>query len=110
VAVADILASDVAAWEKRERAAGYAESSIRTWRGTLHLILADAVEEGLRDSNPAARRRGRGRRAGRSRSRGPEKAVTSVRGVLLIAERAALLSGRDDEFVAIVLAGFTGLR
>ncbi len=109
-AVADIMMSDVNAWEKRERAAGYAESSIKTWRSTLHLILADAVEEGLRDANPAARRRGRGRRAGRSRKRGPEKAVTTALGTLLIAERAALLSGRDDEFVAIVLMGFTGMR
>jgi site-specific recombinase XerD len=110
MAVADILASHVTAWEKRERAAGYAESSIKTWRGTLHLVLADAVEDGLRVSNPAARRRGRGKRAGRSRSRGPEKAVTTALGVLLIAERAALLAGRDDEFVGIVLMGFTGLR
>src|SRR6266540_6926574 len=45
MAVADILAADITAWEKRERAAGYAESSIKTWRATLHLILADAVEE-----------------------------------------------------------------
>lgn len=30
--------------------------------------------------------------------------------MLLIAERAALLSGRDDEFVAVVLMGFTGMR
>jgi integrase len=109
-AVAGILASDVAAWERREREAGYAESSIKTWRSTLHLILADAVEEGLRDTNPAARRRGRGKRAGRSRSRGPEKPVTTALGILLVAERAALLSGRDDEFVAVVLKGFTGLR
>jgi integrase len=109
-AVTDIGPADVAAWEKRERAAGYAESSIKTWRSTLHLILADAVQEGLRDANPAARRRGRGRRAGRSHRRGPEKAVTTALGVLLIAERAALLSGRDDEFVAVVLAGFTGMR
>ncbi|GAA1879699.1 LacI family DNA-binding transcriptional regulator [Asanoa iriomotensis] len=110
VAVADILPFDVAAWEKRERAAGYAESSIKTWRSTLHLILADAVEEGLRDSNPASRRRGRGKRAGRSRTRGPEKVVTTALGVLLIAERAALLSGRDDEFAAIITKGFTGMR
>ena len=105
-----IAAADVAAWEKRERASGYAEASIRTWRATLHLILADAVEGKLRDSNPASRRRGRGKRAGRSRHRGPEKIVTTALGVLLIAERAALLSGRDDEFVAVVLAGFTGIR
>jgi integrase len=109
-AVADIGTGDVAAWEKRERAAGYAEASVKTWRSTLHLILADAVHEGLRDSNPAARRRGRGRRAGRSRKRGPEKAITTALGVLLIAERAALLSGRDDEFVALVLTGYTGMR
>jgi integrase len=109
-AVADISPADVAQWEKRERHAGYAEASIKSWRSVLHLILADAVDEGLRESNPAARRRGRGRRAGRSDKRGPEKAITTAVGVLLIAERAALLSGRDDEFVAVVLAGFTGVR
>jgi integrase len=108
--IADLTATDVAAWEKEERALGYAESSIKTWRATLHLILADAVDEGLRDANPATRRRGRGKRAGRSRNRGPEKAVTNPLGILLLAERAALLSGRDDEFVAVVLMGYTGMR
>jgi hypothetical protein len=39
---------------QRERAAAYAEASIKTWRSTLHLVLADAVDEGLRESNPAA--------------------------------------------------------
>ncbi|WP_457029257.1 tyrosine-type recombinase/integrase [Kitasatospora sp. P5_F3] len=109
-AVADILSTDIAAWEKRERAVPYAASSVKTWRATLHLILADAVEEGLRDSNPATKRRGRGKRAGRSRNRGPEKAVTTALGILLLAERMALLSGRDDEFVATVLKGYTGMR
>ncbi|MFG2823079.1 tyrosine-type recombinase/integrase [Kitasatospora sp. NPDC048365] len=108
--IADILATDIAAWEKREREVPYAASSIKTWRATLHLILADAVDEGLRDSNPATKRRGRGKRAGRSRNRGPEKAVTTPLGILLLAERAALLSGRDDEFVAVALKGYTGMR
>ncbi len=31
-------------------------------------------------------------------------------GLFLIAERAALLSGRDDEFVAVILKGYTGMR
>jgi hypothetical protein len=62
-AIADIGRTDIAVWEKQERANGYAEASIKTWRATLHLILADAVDEGLRDDNPASRRRGRGRRA-----------------------------------------------
>lgn len=108
--LADLLAADIDAWERKEGERGYAESSIATWRGTLHLVLADAVGEGLIDANPATKRRGRGKRAGRSRARGPEKVITDPLGLLLIAERASLLSGRDDEFVAIVLAGFTGLR
>jgi integrase len=105
-----IAASAVADWERQEIAAGYKRSSVKTWRGTLHLILADAVEDGLRESNPAARRRGRGRRDRSTRGRGPEKAVTTALGMLLIAERAALLSGRDDEFVAVTLMGYTGIR
>jgi integrase len=108
-ALAGILRSDVDTWEKQEKTA-YAASSVKTWRSTLHLILEDAVDEGLIASNPAAKRRGRGKRAGRSRDRGPEKVITDPLGLLLIAERAALLSGRDDEFVAVVLKGYTGMR
>ncbi|WP_327368274.1 LacI family DNA-binding transcriptional regulator [Streptomyces sp. NBC_01217] len=108
-ALAGILRTDVDVWEKREKAV-YAASSVKTWRATLHLILEDAVDEGLIASNPAAKRRGRGKRAGRSRDRGPEKVITDPLGLLLIAERAALLSGRDDEFVAVILKGYTGMR
>jgi Phage integrase, N-terminal SAM-like domain len=93
-----LTSEEVDLWEKRERAAGYAASSIKTWRSTLHLILSDAEAEERITSNPAEKRRGRGRRASRSRNRGPEKVVTDTLGLLLIAERAALLSGRDDEF------------
>ncbi|MEU1147990.1 LacI family DNA-binding transcriptional regulator [Streptomyces sp. NPDC005863] len=108
-ALAGVLRADVELWEKKERAV-YAASSVKTWRSTLHLIFEDAIDEGLLTSNPAARRRGRGKRAGRSRDRGPEKVVTDALGILLTAERAALLSGRDDEFVATVLKGYTGKR
>lgn len=108
-ALADIRRTDVGLWEKKERAV-YAASSVKTWRSTLHVIFEDAVDEGLITSNPAARRRGRGKRAGRSRYRGPEKVVTDALGILLTAERAALLSGRDDEFIAVVLKGYTGMR
>ncbi|GGU00721.1 hypothetical protein GCM10010289_21810 [Streptomyces violascens] len=102
--VAEIRSTDIGVWEKKERVL-YAASSVKTWRGTLHLTLADAVEEGLRDSNPATKRRGRGKRAGRSRNRRAGKMVTDSLGMLLIAERASLLSGRDDEFVAVVTKG-----
>jgi integrase len=110
VALADITPTAVAAWEKRERGVPYAASSVKTWRATLHLILADAMDEGAIVTNPATRRRGRGKRAGRSRNRGPEKVVTTALGVLLVAERCALLSGRDDEFVAVMTMGYTGMR
>ncbi|WP_371791233.1 LacI family DNA-binding transcriptional regulator [Streptomyces sp. NBC_01471] len=108
-ALASVLRTDVDLWEKKEKAV-YAASSVKTWRSTLHLIFEDAIDEGLITSNPAARRRGRGKRAGRYRDRGPEKVVTDALGILLTAERAALLSGRDDEFVAVVLKGYTGKR
>ncbi|RLU80609.1 LacI family transcriptional regulator [Streptomyces griseocarneus] len=107
--LASIRRPDINAWEKKERAV-YAGSSVKTWRATLHLILADAVDEELITSNPAVKRRGRGKRAGRNRDRGPEKVVTDPLGALLIAERAALLSGRDDEFVACILLMYTGMR
>lgn len=64
----------------------------------------------MRESNPATRRRGRSKRGGHSWKRAPEKTITTPLGILLIAKRAALLSGRDDEFVALVLMGYTGMR
>lgn len=102
--------AEIADWEQVERGNGYAASSIKTWRSTLHTILADAVDEGLLETNPGARRRGRGKRAGRSRNRAPEKVITDALGMLLIAERASLLSGRDEEFVGVVTKGYTGVR
>ncbi|MCX4824403.1 LacI family DNA-binding transcriptional regulator [Streptomyces sp. NBC_01142] len=104
-----ITARDVSVWEKKIKAV-YAPESVRTYRSRLHLVFADAVEEGLVAANPATQRRGRGKRAGRTRHRGPEKVTTSPLGILLIAERMAVLSGRDDEFVANVAIGYTGKR
>lgn len=105
----EITKADVLAWERQEKEL-YAATSVKTWRSTLHLMLSDSVDEGLRESNPAARRRGRGKRAGRSRNRAPEKVVTDALGLLLIAERASLLSGRDDEFIAVTTKGYQGVR
>jgi integrase len=108
--LADLLPADVDAWEKAEHAAGYRQSSVKTWRTTLHTILADAVDAGLIRSNPATKRRGKGKRAGRSAGRGPEKVIADPLQALLVAERAAILSGRDDEFVFVTLMFWTGLR
>ncbi|MFC9247794.1 LacI family DNA-binding transcriptional regulator [Streptomyces sp. NPDC057136] len=108
--ITSITRADVEAWQKNQRA-DYAQSSVTTYRSVLHLILQDAVEDvPAMGANPAAQRRGRGRRAGRSKGRGPEKVVTDPLGALLVAERAAILSGRDDEFVETVTTTYTGIR
>ncbi|MGW4300370.1 LacI family DNA-binding transcriptional regulator [Streptomyces sp. NPDC004646] len=108
--VRDITTSMITQWERDARAAGAAASTVRTRRSLLHLILTDAVAQNLADSNPAERRRGRGRRHGRGRNRGPEKAITSMLGALLVAERMSLLSGRDDEFVHGITKTYSGMR
>lgn len=110
VPLGDIDALAVQAYLRRERERGYAENSVKLWRKVLHLAVADAVDEGLILANPATQRRNRGKRAGRSTVRGPEKVITGMLGALLIAERASLLAGRDDEFVALTLMSYTGLR
>ncbi|MGW1813324.1 LacI family DNA-binding transcriptional regulator [Streptomyces sp. NPDC002125] len=106
-----ITRADIAAWEKGQRAL-YAASSVTTYRSVLHLILQDAVDDvPAMLVNPASRRRGRGKRAGRrSQSRGPEKVVTTPLGALLIAERAAILTGRCDEFIETITTAYTGMR
>jgi hypothetical protein len=60
--------------------------------------------------NPALRRRNRGRRTGRRLQRAPQRTWATPLQVLLIAERAALLTGRDEDFTMIVTIGYTGLR
>ena len=107
--LAGIDAAAIGKWERSERAV-YAAASVRTWRGTLHTVLEDAVGKHIA-ANPATRKRGRGKRSGRKgSSRGPEKVITPPLGALLIAERMAILSGRDDEFAMVVTAFWDGLR
>jgi hypothetical protein len=105
-----IDAALIGKWERAERACGYERSSIRTWRGTLHTCLEDATPEHL-ERNPATRKRGRGKRAGRKAgSQGPERVITDELGALLIAERMSVLSGRDDELVMVLAAFWDALR
>jgi integrase len=106
----DITASEVNAWEQRLIAAGYERGGVPTRaRAALTTLLGDAVTEGLIGSNPAARQRGRGRRSG-VRPPEDEKVWSTPLDGLLVAERAAILSGRDDEFVLTLLLAFTGMR
>ncbi|PPJ35797.1 LacI family transcriptional regulator [Nocardia nova] len=106
----DITKRTVTDWLNELRDAGYASDSIRSYRGVLHVILEDAVEEGRITRNPAARKRNRGRRVTEHRDPPRPKVITDALGALLIAERMALLSGRDDEFLFEILKFYTGMR
>ncbi len=106
----DISKGTVLTWEKKLRDASYAVESIRTYRALLHVILEDAVEEGRITLNPAKRKRNRGQRTGVDQGQISPKIITDALGAVLIAERMALLSGRDDEFVFEIVKWYTGMR
>jgi integrase len=104
---------EITKWENRLPAA--AQVSRRTAfdaRSLLCTILGDAAaaKPPLIPYNPALRPRNRGRRTGRRLERTPQRAWATSIETLLLAERAALLSGRDDDFIMVVTIGYTGLR
>ena len=113
---------EVEAWERSiparisARGRPYARSTATMARSQLITILGDAVHAGKIDRNPAERRKGR-RGKVRARGRAPARAarqqtanvITPVQ-ALCLAERCALLSGRDIDFVMNVFAAWTGVR
>lgn len=86
----------------------YSEHHIQgIWR-LFYTILEDAVYYQQLTANPVRKRR---RRAGQADHRPEKREVhTSPIGALLFAERAAVLSGRDDEFLAATTLAYTGMR
>lgn len=119
----EITAGDVSDWEDAQRAHGFKPVGISNRRTLLSMILGDAAADPkiMLAANVATHRKGRGRRAAPVLPDDDDEedddeddstgaVITTPLGILLIAERAALLSGRDDEFVAIILAYYTGLR
>jgi len=120
----EITRKDIDDWEAAERADNYKPRGILNRRNLLSMILADAVADPkvTLSANPAARHRGRGRRADPppqadedddeddDEDRFDGKPITTPLGALLIAERAAIMSGRGDELVAVLLGYYTGLR
>jgi hypothetical protein len=47
---------------------------------------------------------------GRKLDRGPQRVWATPLQALLVAERAALLSGRDEDFTMVVTIAYTGMR
>jgi hypothetical protein len=111
---------EIEAWEagitKRisERGRPFARSVAISARSLLITILGDAVHARKIDWNPAERRRGRRgqmRASGRSASSAVQTSnvITPYQAVCL-AERCALMSGRDTDFVMNIFAAWTGVR
>ena len=108
-----LTGEEIAVWEHRLPATEeVSRSTAKDARSLLHTILGDAAaaKPPLIPFNPAVRPRNRGRRTGRKLNRSPQRAWATPLEVLLVAERAALLAGRDDEFIMLVTIGYTGMR
>jgi len=114
---------EIETWEraipKRTSTRGipYAPSVARGARDLLITILSDAVHAGKIDRNPAERRKGRRGRVSAKGRRTPAHAakqttanvITPVQAICF-AERCALLSGKDIDFVMNIFATWTGVR
>lgn len=98
-------------WERGIVRAGYAPRTAKDARSLLGNLLGDAAPRYI-PTNPAARRRGKGRK-GLRRVEAYQRAAKvwpSPLEVVLVAERAALASGDDDVFLKLATKAWTGLR
>ena len=109
-----LTGEDITVWERKlHDVEGMSRSTAKDARALLHTILGDAAaaKPPLIPFNPAVRPRNRARRTGRRLlDRSAQRAWATPLEVLLVAERAALLAGRDDEFTMLVTIGYTGMR
>ncbi|MGO9081050.1 MAG: hypothetical protein ACLQDY_18760 [Streptosporangiaceae bacterium] len=112
--VLDSLSTEeITQWENTLPAKrGSSRRTARDARSLLCTILGDAASTRppLIPYNPGAPARNRGRRTGRRMERAPQRAWATPLQALLLAERAALMSGRDEDFTMIIAIGYTGLR
>ena len=104
--------AEIAAWELSLRSSSkVSDTTAASARTLLATILGDAMAAGLVDTNAAARPRGRGRKKGRGiRRKVSDRAWVTPLEALLVAERCALVSGRDDDLVLWITAAWCGLR
>jgi len=112
-ALSSLSNEEIAKWENGlPAAATVARRTARDARSLLCTILGDAAtaRPPLIPYNPALRPRNRGRKTGRRIERTPARVWATPLEVLLVAERAALLSGSDDEFTLIITMAYTGMR
>jgi len=110
-ALKSITAQEVGKWEKGIVARGFARRTARDARTTLTTLYGDAIPRYVQ-VNPAQRKRGKGRKGQRriERNEQAEKVWPTPLQALLVAERCAALSGRDEDFLMVVTAAYTGMR
>ncbi len=111
--LSSLSTEEVTDWELRLPArTGVSRRTAGDARSLLCTILGDAAaaRPPLIPYNPALRPRNRGRKTGRRLERNPQKIWATPLETLLVAERAALLSGSSDDFTLILTLGYTGLR
>lgn len=110
----EIAAWEIALHEQPQLPGGrpLSVNSARKCRKLLALILSDAVTADLISRNAARipRRRGMAASEARAAAEAGQEPWTNALLALLIAERAALLSGRDEEFVQVITMHYTGMR
>ena len=110
-ALSDITSEEVGKWERVIMAQGFARRTARDARTTLTTILNDAIPRHIK-VNPAARKRGKGRKGQRriEHHEQAERVWATPLQVLLISERLAALTGRDEDFLIGITGGYTGMR
>lgn len=110
-ALSALTAENVAKWELKLVRSGLSRRTASDARSTLATVLADAIPRYI-PTNAAARRKGKGRKGLRriERIEKQGKAWASPLEALLIAERAAALSGEDTDFVLTLTLAYTGMR
>ena len=104
---------EITRWENALPArTGVSPRTARAARTLLGTILGDAAttRPPLIPYNPALRPRNRGLRTGRRLQLSPQRAWATPLETLLLAERAALMTGRDEDFTMVLTIGYTGLR
>jgi len=110
-ALSDLTTEEVGKWEHEIMAQGFARRTARDARTTLTTIFNDAIPRHIK-VNPAARKRGKGRKGQRriEHHEHAEKVWATPLQVLLISERLAALTGRDEDFLIGITDGYTGMR
>ncbi len=109
--LASLTREEIATWEMRLMHNGYSRRTASDARSMLITILTDAIPRYIQ-VNPAERKRGKGRKGLRriARKERAEKAWATPLQALLMAERCAVLSGREADFVMVLTVAYTGTR